>query len=102
MVAKKMKLAREMYFAIMLDRATSGPVVIACPEGGTSIEDLAHAYPDKIIKASCLSRIIKHYGRSHDSLLASTNGHISCLIIRIPSLLDVDPGASDSFLKPGA
>uniref|UniRef100_A0A7S3R7L2 Succinate--CoA ligase [ADP-forming] subunit beta, mitochondrial n=1 Tax=Dunaliella tertiolecta TaxID=3047 RepID=A0A7S3R7L2_DUNTE len=50
MVAKKMKLAREMYFAIMLDRATAGPIVIACSEGGTSIEDLAHAHPDKIIK----------------------------------------------------
>jgi len=51
MVAKKMKLAREMYFAIMLDRKTAGPVVIACSEGGTSIEDLAHEHPDKIIKA---------------------------------------------------
>ncbi|KAF5834591.1 ATP-grasp domain-containing protein [Dunaliella salina] len=50
MVAKKMKLAREMYFAIMLDRATAGPIVIACSEGGTSIEDLAHSHPDKIIK----------------------------------------------------
>jgi len=55
MVAKKMKLAREMYFAIMLDRATAGPVVIACSEGGTSIEDLAHSHPDKIIKVGYVS-----------------------------------------------
>jgi succinyl-CoA synthetase beta subunit len=49
-IAKKMKLAREMYFAILLDRKTAGPVIIACSEGGTSIEDLAEKYPEKIIK----------------------------------------------------
>jgi succinyl-CoA synthetase beta subunit len=49
-VAKKMKLLKEMYFAILLDRKTSGPVVIGCGEGGTSIEELAEKYPDKIIK----------------------------------------------------
>ena len=49
-VAKKMKLAREMYFAILLDRSTSGPIMIGCSEGGTSIEDLAEKYPEKIIK----------------------------------------------------
>ena len=38
------------YFAIMLDRATMGPLIIACSEGGTSIEDLAASSPEKIIK----------------------------------------------------
>jgi succinyl-CoA synthetase beta subunit len=45
-----MQLAREMYFAILLDRSTSGPVMIGCSEGGTSIEDLAEKFPEKIIK----------------------------------------------------
>ena len=40
-VAKKMKLKREMYFAILLDRKSAGPIMIGCSEGGTSIEDLA-------------------------------------------------------------
>eukprot|EP00983_Pelagomonas_calceolata_P109797 1159597-Pelagomonas_calceolata.AAC.4 len=57
-----MKLAREMYFAIMLDRATAGPIVIACSEGGTSIEDLAHAHPDKIIKADAGDEPVVHEG----------------------------------------
>ena len=39
LVAEKMKLVNEMYFAILLDRASAGPMVIACSEGGTSIED---------------------------------------------------------------
>jgi succinyl-CoA synthetase beta subunit len=50
LIAKKMKLVNEMYFAIMLDRTTMGPLIIACAEGGTSIEDLAEKYPEKIIK----------------------------------------------------
>ncbi|BDA43672.1 Succinate-CoA ligase [ADP-forming] subunit beta, mitochondrial [Coccomyxa sp. Obi] len=49
-IANKMKFANEMYFAILLDRATAGPMIIACSEGGTSIEDLAEKYPEKIIK----------------------------------------------------
>jgi succinyl-CoA synthetase beta subunit len=50
LIAKKMQLVNEMYFAIMLDRTTMGPLIIACAEGGTSIEDLAEKYPEKIIK----------------------------------------------------
>ena len=50
MVAEKMKLVNEMYFAILLDRASAGPMIIACSEGGTSIEDLAESHPEKIIK----------------------------------------------------
>ena len=44
------ELVNEMYFAILLDRASAGPMVIACSEGGTSIEDLAESHPEKIIK----------------------------------------------------
>jgi succinyl-CoA synthetase beta subunit len=49
-IAKKMQLKREMYFAILLDRVTAGPLIIACSEGGTSIEDLAESHPEKILK----------------------------------------------------
>ncbi len=34
-IANKMKFANEMYFAILLDRATAGPMIIACSEGKT-------------------------------------------------------------------
>ena len=49
-VAQKMELKNEKYFAILLDRKTGGPIIIACSEGGTSIEDLAEKYPEKIVK----------------------------------------------------
>lgn len=50
LIAKKMNLVNEMYFAILLDRASGGPVIIACSEGGTSIEDLAESSPELIVK----------------------------------------------------
>ena len=50
LVAKKMALTGEKYFALTLDRKTAGPVAIACSEGGTSIEDLAHDFPDRIVR----------------------------------------------------
>ena len=50
LLAEKMNLVNEMYFAILLDRAFGGPVAIACSEGGTSIEDLAESSPEKIVK----------------------------------------------------
>ncbi|KAI7730456.1 hypothetical protein M8C21_000926 [Ambrosia artemisiifolia] len=49
-LCEKVSLVNEMYFAITLDRTTAGPLIIACREGGTSIEDLAEKYPDMIIK----------------------------------------------------
>ena len=50
LVARKMKFAKEMYFAILLDRKSAKPMIIASAEGGTSIEDLAESNPEKIIK----------------------------------------------------
>eukprot|EP00250_Pteridium_aquilinum_P024361 c28970_g1_i1 orf=485-1753(-) len=49
-ICEKLSLVNEMYFAIVLDRVSAGPVIIACSKGGTSIEDLAEKYPDMIIK----------------------------------------------------
>lgn len=49
-ICEKLSVVNEMYFAIALDRASAGPVIIACSKGGTSIEDLAEKYPDMIIK----------------------------------------------------
>lgn len=50
LVAQKLNLVNEMYFAIAIDRLSAGPVIIACSKGGTSIEELAEKYPDMIIK----------------------------------------------------
>jgi succinyl-CoA synthetase beta subunit len=49
-VGAAVEIARELYFAILLDRATSAPVVIASTEGGVDIEAVAEKTPEKIIR----------------------------------------------------
>jgi len=41
---------KEYYMSILLDRATSKPVIMASLEGGVNIEEVAAATPEKIIK----------------------------------------------------
>ena len=50
MLVERMYMRREMYISIMLDRSAGGPIFIASPAGGTSIEDVAEATPELIFK----------------------------------------------------
>jgi succinyl-CoA synthetase beta subunit len=43
-------IKKEYYLAILLDRASSRPVIVASTEGGVEIEKVAHETPDKIFK----------------------------------------------------
>jgi succinyl-CoA synthetase beta subunit len=43
-------IARELYLAIVMDRATSRPVLMASTEGGMDIEEVAEKTPEKIKK----------------------------------------------------
>jgi succinyl-CoA synthetase beta subunit len=43
-------ITKEYYLAILLDRATSRPVIVASTEGGVEIETVAHNSPEKIFK----------------------------------------------------
>jgi succinyl-CoA synthetase beta subunit len=43
-------IKKEYYLAILLDRATSRPVIIASTEGGVEIEKVAHDTPERIFK----------------------------------------------------
>jgi len=50
LVAESADIAREVYFAILLDRATAAPLVVASTEGGVEIEAVAAKSPEKIIR----------------------------------------------------
>ncbi|HLW34046.1 MAG TPA: ADP-forming succinate--CoA ligase subunit beta [Chthoniobacterales bacterium] len=50
LVAESADIAREIYFAILLDRATAAPLVVASTEGGVEIESVAATNPEKIIR----------------------------------------------------
>src|SRR3954452_15035001 len=49
LIAESVDIAREIYFAILLDRATAGPIVVASTEGGVEIETVAAKTPEKIL-----------------------------------------------------
>jgi succinyl-CoA synthetase beta subunit len=51
-VAESADIAREIYFAILLDRATAAPLIVASTEGGVEIETVAAKSPEKIIRES--------------------------------------------------
>jgi succinyl-CoA synthetase beta subunit len=50
LVAESADIAREIYFAALLDRATAAPVIVASTEGGVEIESVAAKSPEKIIR----------------------------------------------------
>jgi succinyl-CoA synthetase beta subunit len=50
LVAESVEIEREVYFAILLDRATAGPIVVASTEGGVEIETVAERSPEKILR----------------------------------------------------
>ena len=50
LVAESADIAREIYFAVLLDRATAAPVIVASTEGGVEIETVAAKSPEKIIR----------------------------------------------------
>src|SRR6516162_6402724 len=50
LVAESADIAREIYFAVLLDRATAAPLIVASAEGGVEIEAVAAKSPEKIIR----------------------------------------------------
>lgn len=49
LVAEAVDITRELYLAILLDRQTSAPVIIASTEGGMDIEEVAEHSPEKLL-----------------------------------------------------
>lgn len=45
-----LKIARELYLGVVVDREAGGPVLIVSSEGGMEIEVVAHDSPEKILK----------------------------------------------------
>ncbi|NWH63520.1 SUCB2 ligase, partial [Geococcyx californianus] len=50
MVAEALNISRETYFAILMDRACNGPVMVGSPQGGVDIEEVAVTNPELIFK----------------------------------------------------
>lgn len=50
MISKPSDIAKEYYLGAIIDRARATPLLIASPEGGMEIEEIAQKTPDKILK----------------------------------------------------
>ena len=50
LVAESVDIEREIYFAVLLDRATAAPLIVASTEGGVEIETVAEKSPEKIMR----------------------------------------------------
>jgi len=50
LVAQSVEIGREIYFAVLMDRAACATVVVASTEGGVEIEKVAAEHPEKIIR----------------------------------------------------
>ena len=50
LVQERLYARKELYFAILLDRATDGPVLVGSKRGGMNIEDVARDTPEAICK----------------------------------------------------
>lgn len=67
MVAEALDIARETYFAIVLDRSHAGPVIIGSKHGGMDIEETAATDPDSIIKVKYLYGLIRLMFRNNNN-----------------------------------
>jgi succinyl-CoA synthetase beta subunit len=58
-------IARELYLGLLIDRVTSRVTCIASTEGGTEIEEVAEATPEKILKVSIdpATGLMPHHAR---------------------------------------
>jgi succinyl-CoA synthetase beta subunit len=50
MVAESVQISRELYLAILMDRASCRPVIIVSTEGGMDIEEVAEKTPGRILR----------------------------------------------------
>jgi len=51
LLMERMYMRQEMYLSILMDRESQGPLMVASPRGGTSIEDVAKTNPEVIFTA---------------------------------------------------
>jgi succinyl-CoA synthetase beta subunit len=50
LIEQGLKIKRELYLGVVLDRASEKPVIMASQEGGVDIEKVAHETPERIFK----------------------------------------------------
>merc|ERR1712151_437529 len=91
LLAEKVSIADEKYFAILMDRGSGGPLMIGSKTGGTSIEDIAAADPTAIIKmpVDIVTGITDEQASSMASEMGFTGGQVQDAATLISNLYKV-------------
>ena len=88
------EIERELYLAMMIDRASRGLTIVASTEGGVDTEAVAATHPEKIFKISLQTvvRVLPYQARIIGFQLGLTNSQIS-------SFYKILKGAVDAFFE---
>jgi succinyl-CoA synthetase beta subunit len=104
LISKPADIEKEYYIGAVIDRARATPILIASPEGGMEIEEIAHKMPEKVLKMPFsfdgklrpfqLLRLCKFMGWSGDQAKKGAQiaqGLAKCFMETDASLLEINP-----------
>lgn len=109
MVAERKFPRREFYFAVMMERAFNGPVLIASSQGGVNIEEVAVENPDAILyepidiveglKPEQARKIAEKVGLGNvaDQISKTLINMYDLFIKKDATLIEINPYAEDAF-----
>jgi succinyl-CoA synthetase beta subunit len=108
LISEPIDIAREYYLGAIIDRSKAQPILIASPEGGVEIEEVAEKHPEKILRCPIgldgkvrpyhLLDLVKFMGWTGEA--AKQGKEIAANLARMfletdASLLEVNPLAQD-------
>jgi succinyl-CoA synthetase beta subunit len=82
LISEPCEIAKEYYIGAVIDRARATPLLIASPEGGMEIEEIAHKSPEKILKMP-----FSFDGKLKPFQLLRLNKFMGCDVAKIASQL---------------
>ncbi len=104
MISKPLDIGKEYYIGAVVDRTRAAPLLIASPEGGMEIEEIAHKSPEKILqlpfsfegklRSYQLLRLCKFMGWSGEPAkkgMAVASALAECFIETDASMLEINP-----------
>jgi len=109
MVCERLYSRREYYFALLLDRSHKGPVMLASPQGGMNIEEVARDTPEALItepidliegiKEEQVEKVAKFMGFEGDQLKQAVEMIMKLYGVFMKNdttLIEINPMAEDS------
>lgn len=104
LISRPVDIAKEYYMGAVIDRNRAVPLLIASPEGGMEIEEIAHKFPEKILQMAFgfdgklrpyqILRLCKFMGWTGEDAKKGAQiaqGLAKCFIATDASLLEINP-----------